>query len=170
MSSFTWTKGPIRWSIPDFQVLRVEPGSGSKDWLYVSRGAWEVDTESDVRFEFFILSRIESPEHVESLAMIANFHADKDFHLYCGKVLSIGRPWMLGSHCDHFLLSKPYPFGPSFENLSVSPTLVVRFNWLLPITSDEAEFARTHGADALEQVFEEQGIDYLDVLRESALT
>ncbi|MFI7602077.1 hypothetical protein [Actinoplanes sp. NPDC049681] len=32
-----------------------------------------------------------------------------------GPTVPIGRPWLDGSHCDHYLVSLPYPIGPDFE-------------------------------------------------------
>jgi len=45
----------------------------------------------------------------------------------------------------------------------------VRFLWLLPITAGEAAFARTRGVDALEDLFERERIDTLDVQRRSVV-
>jgi hypothetical protein len=39
----------------------------------------------------------------------------------------------------------------------------------MPITRDEAAFARDHGVEALEQRFETAGVNYLDKHRKSVL-
>ena len=99
-------------------VRRITPRGPNGIWVYVTVGAWEA-TEDDPEghgTEFFILSPLETPEHVETLAMVANFHADPCYEdLAFGGILEIGRPWVEDSSLDHLLISLPYPYGPEFE-------------------------------------------------------
>lgn len=170
IESFVWMQGPISRSIPDFHVLRVAPLTSNEPWVYVSCGAWEVATTFGDRLEFALLSPIESPAHIETLAMLANLHADEDRAVAPGSIIDIGRPWMDGATCDHLLVSVPYPLGSRFEHLAVPrSTIRIRFLWLMPITGDEAAFARAVGVEALEQRFEDLGVDCLDRRRGSVL-
>ena len=168
--SFEWMLGPINKSISDFKVFRIAPSKSSEPWAYVSCGAWQAETQGKDRYEFFLLSSTESPSHVETLAMLANFHAEGGHEVQPAKIIDIGRPWMDGATCDHLLVSLPYPIGPRFEYLHVSnSTIDLRFLWLMPITADEAAFAKNHGIEALEQQFEKIGVDYLNPRRPSVL-
>jgi hypothetical protein len=64
------------------------------------------------------------------------------------------------------LVSLPYPFGPELQQCHVGDRHV-DFLWLLPITGDERAFKATHGQEALEARFEERGLLYWEVERES---
>ena len=44
---------------------------------------------------------------------------------------------------------------------------VVTVLWLLPIHQEEARFAHERGVEALEQLFDAEGIDFLDPSRSS---
>lgn len=173
IEEFSWKIGPISASIPGFRVARVSPGHKDKTWVYVSLGAWKVDTGRGPRLEFFIVSAKNSPEHVESLAMMANFHADGRWLISPGTIIEIGRPWMEESTCDHFLVSVPYPIEPTNQFLKVENARegieVVGYLWLVPITRAEAEFARLRGVESLEQLFESEGIDYTNARRVSVV-
>ena|SRR5687768_958332 len=158
--------GPVNKSIVDFSVAVCPPASPTDAWVYVSVGAWSVETQEMARYEFVVTSPLESAIHFETLAMVAHFHADPRYAVYPGKVLNIGRPWLPGSTCTHLLVSRPFPFGPDFERC-VDANLQLRLLWLMPITTSEAEFARTNGVDALEDAFEQHAVDTLDPTRVS---
>lgn len=162
---YTWQLGPIQSTLPDFSVLRVDPASSGEAWIYLTQGAWEIETGLGYREEFFLVSPVESPRHIETLVMLAYFHADPKNRLDVGSCVNIGRGWIEGATCDHLLVSLPYPYGPKLEYCTVTPELTVRFRWLLPITAKENDYLRTHGLEALEQKFQDAGIDYLDPKR-----
>lgn len=165
---FVWTVGPIGWTVPTFSVMRLAPSSERPYWTYVSEGASDVLTAEGYGIEFVVMSPSSDPIHVESLAMVANFHADPKYTLSVGRVVDIGRPWMDESSCDHFLVSLPYVFGPGFEWCDTIGGRI-RFLWLLPITTREAEFAKTHGIDLLESKFDSAGFNVVDVRRASVI-
>ena len=165
---FTWGVGPIGRSLPHFRVMRLEPPPGGGPWVYASLGAWEVSVSGDPR-EFFILAPREDPIHVETLAMLANYHADAtkpavDLH----HTLDLGRGWVDGSPLTHVLVSLPYTEGPRLEWCEVNGRRV-RFLWLLPIWEEEARLARAEGWEALEGRLETSGIDPLDAHRRSVV-
>jgi Suppressor of fused protein (SUFU) len=160
---FSWTLGPMSQAFPRFRVARYAPPTGNDPWLYVTFGASEVQPDGE-RTEFFLLSPVETPRHVESLAMVAYFHADPTYGVTEGKILDIGRPWLEGSDADHLLASKPLPYAPDFEWCRTGAG-DVRFLWLVPITRAEAAFARQHGVEALEDALEDSGVDVMDAER-----
>ena len=134
--------------------------------MYASIGASLVLNELGEHLEFILLTRKEEDSAVELLAMVANLHADPRYRQKLGSTMNIGRPWLPGSACDRLLVSLPYPFGPALELCRVDGH-VVRFLWLVPITPDEEYFLQREGQEALEQKFEEGGMDAIDPLRES---
>jgi hypothetical protein len=155
---FAWTAGPISTRLPGFRVRRIAPLEQSQPWIYASIGACEA-TEVE-RKEFYLVAPQESPWHVETLAMVANFHADPRYRLSPGHVLDIGRPWVEGSTCDHLLVSLPYLHGPRLEHCE-TPAGHVQVLWLVPITAAEARLARERGVDALEDLLEQHEVDVL---------
>jgi len=152
-----WPQGPILVSQPDFHVVCVAPDAPGGVWMYITSGAASRHTP-DGHLEFFIISPVEDVIHVETLAMITNFALDPRYEVRLGTIVDIGRPWLPDSHCDHLLVSLPYPYGPTLEELGPA----TRILWLLPITREEALFAREHGVEALEQCFERESLQYYD--------
>lgn len=160
----TWPQGPILRTIPHFRVACIQTNEVRVPFIYCTIGCSSVVPLSQARQEFFMISPEKYEPHVETLAMLANYHADEQYRLDLGQVIKIGSPWMSDSTCDHLLMSLPYPFGPKLEWLKLE-FVSVRFIWALPITSREAAFAQLHGTDALEEKFDAAGIDYTDLHR-----
>lgn len=161
---FSWTLGPIGQVLPEFRVCRIAPRNREKTWVYVSVGACEVKLPGEYETEFFFLSPRETPIHIETLAMVAYFHATLAGGLDIGHFLRIGRPWLDESPQDRLLTSIPYPFGPKFEWCRRA-TRPIRFVWLLPVAASEVAFAREHGLEALEDRFDQHAIDATDPRR-----
>jgi len=161
------TRGPILRSIPDFSVLRFSQTAESPYWIYCTLGCFQVDSGHE-RYEFFLLAPRQSSNHVLTLSMLANFHADPDHQLGPGSIVEIGDPWIRGSSCDHLLMSIPYTFGPKLEWLELAD-FCVRILWALPITREEAKFARREGLEQLEQRFDNAVVAYLDPARHSVV-
>lgn len=166
---FQWAFGPTRVRLPRFRVVRVAPKESNEAWIYVSLGAWEAGSNEQTGLEFLITSPEETPRHIETLAMIANYHADPRFRLHIGDTPSIGHGWIEGSACDHLLVTLPYQYGPKFEICHVDNSRHVRFLWLVPITAGEASYVRDNGAEAFEARLEEAGLDVLDPNRQSVV-
>jgi hypothetical protein len=108
----------------------------------------------------------ETPRLIELLAMLAHYHGD--FRLGLGHTLGLGEPWLPNSNCDCLLLSKPYPFGSELEVCAINGTHA-HFLWALPITNDERAFKVAEGVEALEQRFEDIGLQYWLATRPSAV-
>lgn len=165
---FEWTVGPIKSRLPRFRVRRIEPSARSDPWVYVTLGAWEGRASDPHPKEFMLLSPVESALHVELLAMVAHLEADQRFVLQVGSTVPIGRPWLPGATADHLLVSLPYPFGPSLENLLVHGRHI-RFLWLVPITAREAALVLSNGHQQLEEALESRDIDVVDPARRSVV-
>ena len=63
-------------------------------------------------------------------------------------------------------MSVPYPFGPQLESCTWKGGHA-RLLWLLPITEAERAYKIREGVEALEQRFEQAGIDPTDSARGS---
>jgi hypothetical protein len=165
---FTWDIGPIRSVLPDFRVVRIAPLNIEEPWIYASLGVWEVAKSQASRTEFFLTAPSKDPIHVETLAMLANFHADPAYEVRLGKTINIGRGWVDGSTCDYLLVSLPYPFGPEFERVQIR-AIEISYLWLLPITKAEEGFLKTFGQEALEQRLEQSKVDVINLTRPSVV-
>ncbi|MFJ8113921.1 suppressor of fused domain protein [Streptomyces sp. NPDC096132] len=163
---FRWTLGPIEEALPGFVVHRVSPLGPGDSYIYLSTGAFGVSDES-LR-EFFIMSPTESPRHVETLAMVAHYHSFPQHRLNHGSVLDIGRPWMEGSENRHLLVSWPYSLDRRAA-VCMADGKEITYLWLIPISAEEARFARDFGTEALEERLEDSGVNLLDPLRVSTV-
>jgi hypothetical protein len=162
----TWSHGDIVRTIPRFRVLRVAPEQPGEHWVYISNGAWEATKDTDHGLEFFIVSAVETDDHVETLAAVAARHADARYRMSLGKVFEIGVPWVDGSAADHFFVTLPFAYGEEFEICHL-PDRHVQFFWLLPITRAEAALIRERGIAPFEELATDSGLDFADPQRPS---
>jgi hypothetical protein len=156
-------------SAPHVRVLRVDPESRGGLWLHVSSGA-SLPTESSgggaEGSEFVLVTPFKTVRAVELLAMVVYFHGVQE--LSVGDIVSVGEPWLPGSTCGYLLVSNPYLLADELWALQVAGR-TVRFRWVIPITAQERAFATGRGLDALEQRFEEAGLEYWDPHRASVV-
>lgn len=156
-------------SSPHVRVLRVDPESRGGLWLHVSSGASlpaAGGAAGPVGSEFVLVTPFKTLRAVELLAMVVYFHGVQE--LSVGDTVSVGEPWLPGSSCGHLLVSSPYLLADELWTLSL-PGREVRFRWVIPITAGERAYIREHGLDALEQRFEEAGLEYWDPHRASVV-
>jgi hypothetical protein len=156
-------------SAPHVRVLRVDPESRGGLWLHVSSGASlpaEGSAGSAQGSEFVLVTPFKTLRAVELLAMVVYFHGVQE--LSVGDIVSVGEPWLPGSTCGHLLVSNPYLLADELWRLPL-PGRTVHFRWVIPITATERAYATERGLDALEQRFEEAGLEYWDPHRASVV-
>lgn len=166
IETVTWSAGPITEANPHFRVARAAPASVGELWTYISIGGWAATGETSHGLEFLLSVEEPTPRAVELLAMTVFYN--RAGRLGWGHTVPLGEPWLPGSRCDHFLLSTPYPFDPELERCHVGDRHI-DFLWLLPITAMERDFKVTHGLESLEVHFEEAGLEYWQVDRNSTV-
>jgi len=164
-SEHHFNKGPIYELLPEFCVLKFQPGKKRNSWIYATCGMSE--NKNEQRLELFILSAVENDFLIELLTVIAHYYADGN-NLGLGHTINFGCPWYDGSLCDHGLISLPYLDGPSLEWLEIGGRKI-QFLWLIPITKDELEYKKVNGLESLEDLFEEASFNYSDPLRQSVV-
>jgi hypothetical protein len=168
-------------SAPHVRVLRVDPESRGGLWLHVSSGA-SLPAEGSAAgsaagsagrsaggtqgSEFVLVTPFKTLRAVELLAMVVYFHGVEE--LSVGDIVSVGEPWLPGSSCGHLLVSNPYLLADELWRLPL-PGRTVHFRWVIPITAKERAYATERGLDALEQRFEEAGLEYWDPHRASVV-
>jgi len=156
-------------SAPHVRVLRVDPESRGGLWLHVSSGA-SLPTGGSAGgahgSEFVLVTPFKTLRAVELLAMVVYFHGVQA--LSVGDIVSVGEPWLPGSTCGHLLVSNPYLLADELWELPL-PGRTVHFRWVIPITATERAYATERGLDALEQRFEQAGLEYWDPHRASVV-
>ena len=156
-------------SAPHVRVLRVDPETRGGLWLHVSSGASVPADETRAGpegSEFVLVTPFKTLRAVELLAMVVYFHGVQE--LSVGDTVSVGEPWLPGSGCGHLLVSNPYLLADELWTLAL-PGRTVNFRWVIPITADERAYAAERGLEALEQRFEEAGLEYWDPHRASVV-
>ncbi|KRA32847.1 hypothetical protein ASD81_13060 [Nocardioides sp. Root614] len=166
MEAFTWHAGPILEQNPHFRVLRMAPSTPADVWVYASVGGWAATADKNFGLEFVICTANADDRAVELLAMTVFYH--RGGRLDLGHTMPIGEPWLPGATCDHLLVSLPYPFGPDLQTCHVGDRHV-EFLWLLPISEAERSFKVAQGVEALETRFDEAGLHYWKVDRDSVV-
>lgn len=161
-----WTVGGILVSIPDFVVCKISPSQDNKSWIYISIGASKFINEKGEHLEFVLVAPYDSPEHIETLAMVANYHSDPKFRLELGSVVAIGRGWVENSKCDHLMLDLPFFKGPELEVVNINKH-AVRILWLVPISKSEYGYLETYGKQALEDELERNRVRVTDPFRKT---
>ena len=156
-------------SAPHVRVLRVDPESRGGLWLHVSSGASlpaEGAPAGPQGSEFVLVTPFKTLRAVELLAMVVYFHGVQE--LSVGDTVSVGEPWLPGSTCGHLLVSNPYLLADELWALPL-PGRTVNFRWVIPITAKERAYAAERGLEALEQRFEQAGLEYWDPHRQSVV-
>lgn len=155
--------GPIHELPGEFSVLALPPRAGRDMWTYATCCMAQ---PGDARpIELHIFSPRESREVVELLVATAHYHRTGS-RLDLGHTVNFGRPWLDDSGCEFGLISLPYLDGPSLENLELEAHLI-KFYWLIPVSSSEVDYKKQNGLDALEDRFDRAGFNYLDPGRTS---
>jgi hypothetical protein len=155
-------------SAPHVRVLRVDPETRGGLWLHVSSGASvpAPGAAGPGGSEFVLVTPFKTLRAVELLAMVVYFHGVQE--LAVGATVSVGEPWLPGSSCGHLLVSDPYLLADELWRVPL-PGRDVHFRWVIPITARERAYADECGLDALEQRFEEAGLEYWDPHRASVV-
>jgi hypothetical protein len=115
--------------------------------------------------ETFMITPDQNLRAVEFLYSLTHFHLT-GARLDLGHTVNFGEELWPGSNLDHGFLSFPYVEAEGIESFDCGSgrTTVA---WLIPITSSEREFKKENGVEALETLFEKNGLDYLNPWRAS---
>jgi Suppressor of fused protein (SUFU) len=146
-----WPVGPAVHAMPGFRVLEIPPNAETALWTYASVGAFASARGRDTPVEFLLMTEAQTGRGVELVTMVAHYHLHHPLGL--GHTLAIGEAWLPGASCDAFLVSPPYPFGPSLERAPLGEG-EAHVCWLLPVTPAERRFVKTHGVEALVAEFD----------------
>lgn len=150
----------------DFYVLEIAPNSRHNMFCYCTIGM-SVDRLDDNLIELVLYSLKPDNSIIELLTVCASYHRKK-LPLNIHHTVNIGRSWLEGSKCDHGFISLPYLGGTDLEHFNFAGQVIHCF-WLIPITEKERDYKIEKGCEALEQLFEEKNLDYLDPNRESLI-
>ena len=158
------TKGPTEKLHSDFAVLEFPPNSKHSMFCYCTVGM-SADRADDELIELFVYAPKADMLLVELLTVCASYHRNK-LPLDFNHTVNIGQPWLDNSECDHGFISLPYLDGEELGGFEFNGKSVGCY-WFIPITRDERDYKIEAGVEALEQLFEDKQIDYLNPERES---
>jgi hypothetical protein len=148
-----------------FSILEFPPTAQHNFWIYSTLGM-SVDNPDDL-IELHVYSNCQDLTIVELLTATASFHRN---HTALGlhHTVNFGRPWQLNSGCDYGFISLPYLDGEELELFYLEDSHIHNL-WLLPITKRERDYKAEKGWECLEQLFEDQGLDYINPERPSCI-
>jgi hypothetical protein len=147
---------PSWFSVLEFQRKRV--------WCYATVGMSAGDPGG---LETFLVTPEENPRAVEFLYSLAHFHRTGT-PVGLGHTVNFGEELWDGSALDHGFLSFPYIEVPGFESFDCGAGRT-DVAWLIPITANERDYKKENGVEALETLFEEHSLDYLNPARASVV-
>lgn len=156
--------GPLNELPDDFCILEFSPRKDREMWTYATCCMSQPNDKNPI--ELHIFSPEKSGEPVELLAAAAHYHR-------CAKALGVGhsvnfgKPWISQSLCEYGFISLPYLDGPELEDLSQKNSPTIKFLWIIPITKEELKYKKEKGIEALESIFEEKGLSYINPHRSS---
>lgn len=162
IEKYSWNVGKITTEMPNFRVYCVKPEHNNYV-IYVSSGIGKI-----INQEFFIISPYESEEHIETLVMLASATITYPESFQLNSCVNIDKSWLDNSELKYFLISLPYTFGQKLEYMNFDDNQI-RFFWLLPITDEEHKFLYSNSVELLEDLFEKNNINYLDINRKSVV-
>jgi hypothetical protein len=161
-----WSIDPHKKLHADFYVLEFDPNKKHNMWTYATVGM-SLDRDDDNLIELFVFSPKKDEALIELLTIIASYHRNSD-PLNIHHTFNIGQPWLDNSVCDYGFISLPYLDGKDLELFEFNNNTIHCY-WVIPITEQEKNYKIEKGCDALEDLFEEKGVDYLNPNRKSLI-
>ena len=159
--------GPTEKLHSDFYILEVTPNDRHSMFCYCTVGM-SADRIDDNLVELVLYSPRPDNTIVELLTFCASYHRNK-LPLNIHHTVNVGQPWLDKSKCDHGFISLPYLDGEELELFSFGGQTIHCY-WFIPITEKERDYKANNGCEALEQLFEEKKIDYLNPNRDSLVS
>ncbi|MBC7892455.1 MAG: suppressor of fused domain protein, partial [Sphingobacteriaceae bacterium] len=127
-----------------------------------------VDRLDDNLIELVVYSPKPDNLLVELLTVCASYHRNV-LPLNLHHTVNIGQSWLDNSKCDHGFISLPYLDGQELQIFNFGEREIHCY-WFIPITEKERNYKIDEGCEALEQLFEDKQIDYLNPNRDSLIT
>jgi hypothetical protein len=160
-------RGPTEKLHTDFYVLELMPNDRHNMYCYCTVGM-SADRIDENLIELILYSPRADNSIVELLTCCASYHRNT-LPLNIHHTVNIGRPWLDNSKCDHGFISSPYLDGEELELFDFGGPIIHCY-WFIPITEKERDYKIDSGCEALEQLFEEKQIDYLNPDRNCLIT
>lgn len=156
-----WDKGPIQKLPESFRVLEFAPNTARDMWTYATCCMSQIDDIAPLEVHMF--SSKQDVGLVELLTALAYYHRNTT-NVNLHHTVDFGRPWQDDSLCSYGFVSLPYLDGPDLENLSIRRKKI-KFYWLIPVTESEVYFKAKYGVEALEDKFDNIGLNYINPSR-----
>ncbi|KIC95950.1 suppressor of fused domain protein [Flavihumibacter solisilvae] len=157
--ALTLDKGPKEKLHSEFFILEIPPNKRHGMFCYCSVGM-SADRIDDNKVELVVYSPRSDISLVELITYCASYHRTK-LPLNLHHTVNIGQPWLDSSLCNHAFISLPYLEGEELELFQFEGNTIHCY-WVIPITESERDYKIANGCEALEQLFEERHLDYLN--------
>ena len=159
-----WDKGPVEsLLLQGFCILEFQPTLQRNMWTYATCGMSKIEDIDPIELHVFSLKQ--NNELVELLTIVAHYHNFGE-KLNLNHTVNFGKPWQNKSICDYGLISLPYLDGTGLENCDLANE-TIKCYWLIPITKQELDYKKENGIEALEMLFDQSQLDFIDENRES---
>ena len=157
--------GPVYQVSQEFETLEFPPSDTRDMWTYATSGMSSITSDSFIELHVFSARQCEALATL--LTAVAHYHQTEQV-LFVGHTVNFGIPWQESSPCTYGLISMPYLDGPGLEEMQYEHKEVDCY-WLIPITKAERDFKKANGLEALEELFDENGLDYVNPYRKSVV-
>lgn len=159
-----YDKGPIEKLHNGFFVLEIPPNNKHQMFCYCTVGM-SIGRSDENLIELVVYAPKSDQLLIELLTVCASYHRNS-LPLNLHHTVNIGQPWLDESNCDHGFISLPYLDGQDLEIFRFDDQEIHCY-WFIPITEKERDYKITNGCEALEQLFEDEQLDYLNPKRET---
>jgi hypothetical protein len=157
-----WSQGPVSQLPEGFHTEVFQKDKTTK--VIVTSGLSLGNAEHPIELCMYFPSGFSNEARLgEILTITAHYHLTGG-NLGVGDSVNWGEPIIPGSQCAWGYLSWPYLEGKVLGDINFNKAKVF---WLVPLTEAELAFKKAEGVEALEVVFEGQGLNYIDFLRGS---
>jgi hypothetical protein len=162
----TYDEGPREKLNPDFFVLEIPPNERQNMFCYCTVGM-SVDRSDENLIELILYSPKKDKSLIMLMTVCASYHRNV-LPLNIHHTVNIGQSWLEDSKCDHGFISLPYLDGQALEIFKFRDKEIHCY-WFIPITEQERDYKIENGCEALEQLFEDKELDYLNPNRQSLI-
>lgn len=144
---------------PELEIAKVMVDN---ERLYLSDGCRFFSEKNSTNRDEFVIHELDQQEEVsvEIMNLVCFFHVSRR-SLKLTDVIQIGDNRKIPKRFSHVLISYPFFFPKCINEISIDG-LNFNLSWILPISSVEYEFIRTHGADEFETRLSKSTYDFFD--------
>ncbi len=159
-----WQHGSTGKLHEQFFILELPHNNKHEMWTYATVGM-SAEREDEDLVELIVYTSTQDHSIAELLTLAASFHRN-DEPLGLHHTVNVGKGMSSTPNCDHGFISLPYLDGEALELFEFGQR-TTHVYWFIPITERERDYKIENGCEALEQLFEDKQLNYVDFNRGS---